>query len=364
MSKNYYDILGVEKGASDQEIKKAFRKKAHKFHPDKQTGDEAKFKEVNEAYQVLGDKEKRQQYDQYGRTFDQQGGFGGGGNWDDFMRAARGQGGGAQFDFGGIDLGDIFGSMFGGGGGGRGRGPMRGNDVQVDVELSLDDVLHGVEKEINITKRSACNVCTGSGAELGSKTHTCSECNGAGQVRRIQQTMLGAMQHVATCPTCNGAGQIPEKKCQQCDGTGVERRNETITVKIPAGIHDGGMIRVNGRGEYPGIGGVAGDLYVRIHIKDEKGFTRDGDDVRTEAHISIVEAVLGATIDIETLEGTKQLIIPAGTQSHQQFRLKELGFPSLHGRARGNQYINVIVDIPKKLNKKAKKIMEELGEEL
>jgi molecular chaperone DnaJ len=365
MSKDYYNILGVEKTASVDEIKKAFRKLAHKYHPDKPTGNEEKFKEVNEAYQVVGDETKRQQYDQYGATFDQQGGFGGGANWEDFMRAARGQGGSqGGANFGGIDLGDLFGDMFGfSSRGGRGR-QHRGQDIQVDVQIDFRDAVFGTEKEIKLTKHNACDVCSGSGAEPGAEIKTCEECNGQGQVRRVQQTILGAMQTVGACPSCGGAGKKASVNCKHCGGDGVVRSESTYNVKIPAGIDSGEAIRLTGKGEAIGVQGSPGDLYVRVHVKPESGYTRDGYDVYSEARISYPQAVMGDKIEIDTLEGKKKLVIPAGTESHQQFRLKGLGVTRLHGGGRGDQYVKVVVDVPKKVSRKAKKLLEEFEEEL
>lgn len=366
MPKDYYNILGIEKSASADEIKKAFRKLAHKYHPDKPAGDEAKFKEVNEAYQVLGDEQKRKQYDQFGATFDQQGGFGGGANWDDFMRAARGQGGfQGNANFGGVDLGDIFGEMFGfSARGGRGRGRQRGNDVQVDVEIDFRGAVFGTEKEIRLTKKNPCDVCSGSGAEPGAEVKTCDKCNGQGQVRRVQQTILGAMQTVGPCPSCGGAGKKASVNCKHCGGDGIVRNESHYKIKIPAGIDNGEAIRLSGKGEAAGPQGAPGDLYVRVHVKPEKGFSRDGYDLYSEARISYPQAVLGDKIEIDTLEGKKKLVIPSGTQSHQQFRLKGLGVTRLHGSGRGDQYVTVIVDVPKKVGRKAKKLLETLKETL
>mgnify|MGYP002623263015 CR=1 FL=1 len=253
MPKDYYASLGVEKTASQDEIKKAFRKKAHKYHPDKPSGDEEKFKEVNEAYQVLGDENKRKQYDQFGAGFEQQGGFGGGMNWNDFMNATRGQGG-FQGNFGGVDLGDIFGDMFGFGGGGRGRRQAKGRDVQVDIEISLHDAAFGIEKEISLTKNNACAVCSGTGAEPGSKLSTCSTCEGKGQVVKVQQTILGPMQSAQTCGDCKGSGQKPEKACKHCNGSGKEKSNTTLKANIQAGIHNGSYILQSEKVEYTGAG--------------------------------------------------------------------------------------------------------------
>jgi len=361
MEKDYYNILGIEKGASEEEIKKAFRKKAHKFHPDKKDGDEEKFKEVNEAYQVLSDSAKREQYDQYGSNFDQQGGFAGGMNWQDFMNATRGQGGGG-FN---VDFGDIFGDIFGGGGGrgGRGRRAQKGNDIQVDVEIGFREAVFGIEKEIRLTKNNDCSVCTGSGSEPGSSLKTCATCNGQGQVMRVQRTILGAMQTAATCADCSGRGEVSDKKCKHCGGVGMERNESNYTVKIPAGIDNGQSIRLSGKGESAGAGGVSGDLFVRVHVKNEEGFLRDGYDIYTEARITYPQAVLGDKISIETMDGEKKLVIPQGTQSHQQFRLKNLGVTNLQGHGRGSHYVKVIVDVPKKISRRMKKVLEDLNEE-
>ncbi|MBT3538703.1 molecular chaperone DnaJ [Candidatus Parcubacteria bacterium] len=367
MGKDYYKILGAEKNSSADELKKAFRKLAHKYHPDKKDGDEKKFKEINEAYQVLGDESKRKQYDQFGADFAQQGGFGGGMNWDDFMNATRGGGGGFQGGGfgGGIDLGDLFGDMFGfGGGRTRGRGQTRGNDVQIDVQLEFRESVFGVEREIKLTKNNACDICKGSGAEPGAKTKKCDDCNGQGQVRHVQQTMLGAIQQVVACSKCQGTGQVPEKMCKHCGGDGTVRSESNYKVEIPAGISEGESIRLSGKGENAGVGSVPGDLYVKIHVKPEKGYERRGDDIHTETTISYPQAVIGDKVEIETLEGNKKLVIPPGTGSHQKFKLKGLGVPRLHHHGRGDQYVKVIVDVPKKVNRKVKKLLDELGDEL
>lgn len=364
MGKDYYNILGVEKTASQDEIKKAFRKLAHKYHPDKQGGDETKFKEVNEAFQVVGNEEKRKQYDQFGSTFDQQGGFGGGAGWEDFMRAARGQGGGnVHFDFGGMDFGDIFGDMFGFGGGRRGRS-RRGNDVQVDVEISFEEAVFGVEKDIRLNKFNDCEICSGSGNEPGSEMKTCDQCQGQGQVRQVQQTILGAMQSVRPCQGCQGHGKIAEHPCKSCGGDGRVRSESHYKVKIPAGIHDGGTIRLSGKGESAGGGGQVGDLYVVVHVLQDKRFVRDGFDIHSEITVTYPQAVLGDEVKIETVEGKKTLVIPAGTQPEQKIRLKGLGVHHLNGSGRGHQYVTVHVDVPKKPGRKAKKIIQELVDEL
>ena len=300
MSKDYCNILGVEKGATEEEIKKAFRKKAHKLHPDKKDGNEAQFKEVNEAYQILGDETKRKKYDQFGSNFDQQGGFGGGAGWEDFMHANRGNGGqGGQsfnFQFGGeqVDLGDIFGSMFGFGNSNR---PRKGSDVQVDVEVTLKEAISGLEKDIHFF---------------------------------IQ--------------TKNG------------------REERKFSVNIPAGIDSGQSIRVSGKGQPSPNGGPNGDVYMLIHVKPDLRFARQGSDIFTELTINFVQAVLGETIEIETIDGRKKLIVPPGSTHGQQIRLKGEGMPKLHGRGKGDQYVKILIDIPKRPNRKMKNVLKELEE--
>lgn len=366
MSKDYYKILGVDKKASADEIKKAFRKLAHQYHPDKKGGDEAKFKEVNEAYQVLGDVERRKKFDQFGSDFEQQGGFGGGMSWDDFMRAARGgQGAAGGFNFGGMDFGDIFGDVFGFGSAQGGRGHQRrGQDVQVDVELSFKEAVFGTTKDIRLTKNNPCDVCGGGGAEPGSSLKTCDTCKGQGRVAQVQRTFLGAIQTVTTCQTCGGRGQMPEKRCKHCGGDGVVRSESKYTVKIPAGIDNGESIRLQGNGEAGGAGSAPGDLFVTVHVVEEKYFERDGTDVHTEVRISYPQAVLGDQVEIETLDGKKKVVIPEGTSSGQQIRLRGLGIPDLRGSGRGDQYVHVIVDVPKKVSRSARKLLEELKKEL
>lgn len=363
-SKDYYNILGVDKSASAEELKKAFRKLAHKYHPDKQGGDEAKFKEVNEAFQVLGDETKRKQYDQFGADFNQQGGFGGGMSWDDFMRATRGQGG-AQGGFnGGFDFGDIFGDIFGMGGNSGSQRQRRGNDIQVDIELEFKEAAFGIEREIKLTKNNACDVCTGSGAEPSSELKTCDECKGSGQVRRVQQTILGAMQSVVTCGRCKGIGKIPEKKCKHCGGDGIIRGESIYTVKIPAGISEGEAVRLGGKGESGGAGVTPGDLYIRVHVREHKGWERDEYDIHSEITINYPQAVLGDTVPVETLDGEKKIAVPDGVQAGQVIRLKGLGIPRLHGTGRGEHYVHVRLDVPKKVSKKARKLIEDLKSEL
>jgi len=360
MAKDYYEILGVSKGASQDEIKKAFRQKAHEHHPDKAGGNEAKFKEANEAYQVLGNAEKRRQYDQYGATFDQQGGFGGGMNWEDFMRQARGSGGG--FDFGG-DLGDIFGDLFGFGGGARRGRSGRGRDIEIDITAPFRDAVFGGEKEIELYKNIKCEACHGSGSEPGSKIVNCASCKGSGQVRRVQHTVFGAFQSVATCPDCGGEGKKPEKLCGKCSGGGFVKASKRIRINIPSGISDAQVLKMSGEGEAGERGAAAGDLYIKVRVKPDSKFERDGDDILTTEHISFSQAALGDKIEVETLDGPVRLKIPDGTQTGKIFKLSDKGVPHLNHRGRGDHLVEIVVKTPAKLSRRAKQLLEELREE-
>jgi len=367
MSKDYYKILGVDKNASNDEIRKAFQKMAHQYHPDKQGGDEVKFKEANEAYQILGNEQKRKQYDQFGSDFEQQGGFGGGAGWEDFMRAARGQGGGDfSFNFGGADFGDLFGDMFGFGGGSRrsGNRKARGRDIEVDIELDFKEAAFGIEKEVSLRKKSTCDVCDGSGAEPGSKMEKCMTCGGNGQVVQNQRTIFGTIQQVATCPNCNGVGQKPSAKCKHCGGDGVVTKNNSFQVKIPAGINDGESIRLTGYGEAAANNGMSGDLYVRIHLRKNKYFSRDGHDVLTECEINFPQAVMGDKVEIETLDGMEKILIPEGIESGQMIRLKGKGIPYLRQKGRGDHFIKIKIKVPKHVGRDLRKKLEELKTEL
>ncbi|MBU0732433.1 molecular chaperone DnaJ [Patescibacteria group bacterium] len=376
MGKDYYEILGVAKDAPQEDIKKAFRKAAHKYHPDKETGDEEKFKEINEAYQVLGNEEKRKQFDQFGSTFDQQGGFGGGMNWDDFMNYAR-QGGGQQGGFGGAqgfsggqvdmgDLGDIFSEIFSGFGfGGRSRrkaGVAHGNDIQVTVELPFKDAVFGTEQEMELYKTIKCPHCHGNKAEPGTPIKDCQECSGRGVVEKQSQTILGVMRSQAVCPACQGEGKIPEKKCSKCNGEGNIKDNVKVKVKIPAGIDNDQAIRLTGQGEAGSGGGQAGDLYVNVIVKPDPNFERQDFDVLTKAEISFPAATMGTKIEVKTLDGQGELKIPAGTQSGKIFKLKNKGIPKLHSSGRGDQLVEVIVKTPTKLSRKQKKLLMEFDE--
>jgi molecular chaperone DnaJ len=359
MSKDYYKILGVEKNASPEEIKKAFKKLALQHHPDRPGGNEAKFKEANEAYQVLGDKDKRARYDQFGSDFDQQGGFGGA-SWEDVMNQFR-HGGGGQFS--GADFGDIFGDIFGGFGGG-GRTQNQGRDIQVDVETDFKQAAFGFEKELNLRKQAVCDVCNGNGAEPGSKLETCPTCKGKGQVVQMQRTFLGSVQTVAPCNTCHGRGQKAAKGCKHCGGSGVTPKNTSLKVKIPAGIDDGQAIKISGQGEAAAFGGRSGDLFVRVHVHPHKGWERDGFDVYSLAEINFADAVLGGQTMVETLDGQVELKIPEGTEAGALIRLRGKGITQLGRTNRGDHLVRIKIRIPKKINKDLKKKLDELRGEL
>lgn len=354
MAKDYYKILGIERNASDEEIKKAFRVLAHKHHPDKEGGDEAKFKEINEAYQVLGNPQKKAQYDQFGQTFDQGGGPGGfgGGGFGGFQ--------GANFDMG--DLGEMFGDMFGFGGG-RGRRQARGGDIEVNLTVTFAEAAFGVEKTIELYKPVACADCSGTGIPPGAKMHPCKACNGQGRVRQVQRTILGSFEAVTTCATCRGTGNVPEKECKTCSGAGVKREKAAIKVKIPAGIDHGETIRVQGQGEAAGHGVPPGDLYLHIRIQTDPRFERDGFDVYSNLDIGFAEAALGTERKVETLDGEITVKVPSGVQSGEEIRLKGRGVTHLRDAARGDHYVRVTVRTPKHLSRKAKQLLEELKDE-
>lgn len=361
MSKrDYYEVLGVSKDASADEIKKAFRKLAVKHHPDKEGGDETKFKEANEAYEVLKDSQKRQRYDQFGHA-GVGGASGGGGNPFGGGFEGFGNGQGFEFNFGGDGgLGDIFGQFFGGGAGGQQRGPRRGRDVETVVNLSFDDAVFGVEKDLKLTFDAECEHCKGDGAEPGHSLKTCDTCKGAGQTVRVVNTMFGAIQQAAVCPTCKGKGKVPEKACTVCKGAGVTRKEQSIKVKIPAGIDDGATLRLRERGEAIG-GGERGDLYVQIRVKAHKKFTREGDLILSEEHISMIDAALGTEIEVETVDGTVTMKVPAGTQSGTDFKLSNHGVPHLRSDTRGAHIVQIVVDTPTKLSKKQRELLEQFS---
>ncbi len=363
MATDYYSILGVNKSASADEIKKAFRQKAHQFHPDKKGGDEKKFKELNEAYQVLSNPQKRRQYDQFGSTFEQaqrQGGFGGGQNYGGF----NSQGFNVNMD----DLGDIFGGLgdiFGFGGGSRKRrGPVGGQDIHTSMTIDFREAAFGIEKIIELDKIVACDKCGGSGVEPGAKIETCPECKGSGQVRRMQQTILGAFQSIATCPRCGGEGRTASQNCTKCSGQGRVRSSERIKIKIPAGINEGESIRLSGKGEAGVKGGQAGDLFITFRVKPDPEFSREGDDLRTTIYIPFSTAALGGKVEVKTLDGSFiKLKIPDGTESGKVFKIKNQGVAHLRSRGQGDLLVEVKVKIPSRISRKSRKIIEQLAEE-
>jgi molecular chaperone DnaJ len=356
MSKrDYYEILGVSKSASADEIKKAFRKAAVQHHPDKEGGDEAKFKEINEAYEVLKDQQKRQRYDQFGHAgVGGNGGGNGGGNPFEGFGGFGGQN--VNFDFGDGGLGDIFGQFFGGGGQQQ-RGPKRGRDVETSLTLTFEQAIFGVEEEISLDMDDECEHCHGTTVEPGHSMKTCPTCKGAGQQTRVMNTIFGQIQQAVTCETCKGTGKIPEKVCTVCRGKGTQRRKQSVTIKIPAGIDDGSTIRLKERGEAVG-GGARGDLYVHIRVKAHKKFTREGDIILSEEHIDMIDAALGTEINVETVDGDVRMKVPAGTQSGTDFKLSSHGVPHMRGTSRGAHIVSIIVDTPTKLSKKQKELLE------
>jgi molecular chaperone DnaJ len=359
---DYYELLGVAKNVSEEELKKAYRKKAVQFHPDKNPGNkqaEESFKKVSEAYEALKDPQKRAAYDRYGHAAFQQGGGGprpggAGGFHDpfDIFREVFGQG-----QAGGGGGGGIFEEFFGGGQSGNGGGPGRGSDLRYDLEISLEEAAHGAEKEISFRKLCECGHCHGSGAEPGSKRTTCPTCRGAGQVT----TSRGFFHVRQACPSCHGSGHKFEKVCSKCSGEGRVNETAKINVKIPAGVDTGNKLRSSGNGEAGAGGGEAGDLYIVIHIKEHDVFERQGDDLFCEIPIKFTLATLGGTIHVPTLQGKAALKIPSGTQSNTTFRLKGRGMPHLRGGAHGDQLIRVQVEVPTHLTSEQKKMLEEFS---
>lgn len=354
--RDYYEVLGVKKDASADEIKKAFRKAAVKYHPDKEGGDETKFKEINEAYEVLKDEKKRQRYDQFGHAGVGGAASGGSNPFEGF----QGNGQNIHFDFGGGgfgDLGDIFSSFFGGS---QRTQPSqnRGRDVETSVNLTFKEAIFGTEKTISLNLDVQCDHCKGDGAEPGFGTKTCPTCQGSGQEVRVINSLFGPIQQAQTCHTCHGRGKVPEKACVVCDGRGVRRDKQNIKVKIPAGVDEGSAIRLSGRGEAM-ADGTPGDLYVAIHVAPHKKFTREGDLILSEEVISMIDAALGTELEVETIDGELTMKIPAGTQSGTDFRLSGHGVPHLRGNGRGAQIITVKVETPTKLTRKQRELLEQ-----
>ena len=359
--RDYYEVLGVSKGASDDEIKRAYRKLAKKYHPDMNPGDkeaEAKFKEVNEAYSILSDSEKRARYDQFGHA------------GVDPNYGAGGPGGGfGGFDMGDIDLGDIFGSFFGGGFGGFGgsassrrNGPQKGESLRASLTISFEEAAFGCEKEINLNRTEECEACHGSGAEPGTTAETCPDCRGTGVVRVQQRTGGFAFSSTAPCSRCRGTGKIIHTPCKACGGSGSVKKTKRVTVSIPAGIDDGQAISLRGQGNAGKNGGPAGDLIVAVHVKPHPQFHRDGTTVLYEQPVTFYQAVMGAELEIPTIDGKVKYNLPAGTQTGTTFRLRGKGIPELRGRGRGDQYVTVRVQVPTSLNGEQKEALRAFAE--
>lgn len=352
MSTDYYSVLGVARDASPEEIKKAYRKLARKYHPDVSSEPEAedRFKEVNAAYEVLSDSEKRAMYDRYG------------------TEGPPGLGG---FDFGGMrDPFDIFAEVFGnfGGFGGFGRtgraGPRRGNDLRTSLDISFQEAAFGADKEVEVRRQELCPVCDGSGAEPGTSPETCPECNGSGQTRQVQHTLLGSFVNISTCPRCQGQGTVVKTPCHECRGSGRTYATRHIQVSIPAGVDDGVTIRVSGQGEPGEHNGPPGNLYITLNVKPHEYFKRRGNDIILELRINVAQAALGDTVTVPTLDGDRQITIPAGTQSGAIFRLRGLGVPQLRGSGRGDELVVTQVAVPKHLTEEQRELFQELGSTL
>jgi len=360
MSKrDYYEVLGVSKDASADELKKAFRRAAIEHHPDK-GGDEAKFKEINEAYEVLKDSAKRQRYDQFGHAG--VGGAGGGGNpYEGFSGGFGGQGQNINFDFGDLGLGDIFGSFFGGGGR-QSAQQSRGMDVETSVEITFEQAVFGTEVDLSLNLDDDCEHCKGTTVEPGYELKTCDECKGAGQVTRVMRTVFGNIQQATVCPKCSGRGKIPEKVCSVCHGKGTQKKTQNVGLKIPAGVDDGATIRLRERGQAI-ANGPKGDLYVNLRVKPHKKFTREGDLILSEENVSMVDAALGTEIEVDTVDGPVVMKIPAGTQSGTDFKLSGHGVYHLKKDSRGAHIVTINVQTPTKLSKAQKDLLEQLRNE-
>ncbi len=368
--KDYYQILGVDRNASTEEIKKAYRKLAHKYHPDK-GGDEKKFKEIAEAYQVLSNKEKRAQYDKFGRVFEGGQGFGGfnqgfggfGKDFGGFDFGNFGRGGKEGFGFG-LGIEDLIDEFFGLGRKSRKRDVNQGEDIELQIEIDLKDTLQNLKKKVTISKKVVCPRCHGSGGEPGTRVKECFACRGKGEVQQIRKTFLGTVTRYVICPECKGEGKIPEKLCNVCQGEGRIDGKEQIEINIPPGMDSGQTIKISGRGEAGRRGKKAGDLYVRVFVRPHSLFKRKGDDLYISLPISLSQASLGDEIEVPTLEGKRLLMkVPAGTESGRTFRISGKGIPHFSGWGKGDLYVKLEIKLPKKLTKKQKELLEKLKEE-
>lgn len=356
MSKDFYSVLGLSRDASESDIKKAYRQMSKKWHPDKHKGDkdaEQKFKEINEAYEVLGNAKRKQQYDQFGTTGGP-GGPGGGFGGFDFSGFQQG-------DFNGF--GDIFESFFGGGAGGRRRKPdNRGADLQVRLTITFAESVSGVQKEIALDKEAACETCSGTGATPGTDMKQCDQCGGTGQVTHTANSLFGTIQQTVVCDQCAGAGQKPEKPCGTCGGHGRHHQKTQVTIEVPAGIDDGQTLRITGQGAAGKQGAVAGDLFVIVQVQQDRRFVREGDDIRSTIEVPMMDAVLGAEVEVETVDGSTTMKVPAGLQPGQVMRLKNMGMPVVNTSRRGDHFVTVQVVIPRKLSRDQKRLAEEWRE--
>ena len=356
--RDYYEILGISKGADEKEIKQAFRKLAKQYHPDLNPDNkeaEAKFKEVNEAYEVLSDPDKKTKYDQFGHAaFDQNQGFGQGAGFNDF----------------GDIFGDIFGDFFGGGAAGFGgqraqrTGPKAGSDLKIKIDITFEEAAFGTKKDIKINRIEKCHVCDGSGAKKGTSKKTCRACDGAGSIKTVQRTPFGQFASTRTCSECNGTGEVVEQPCEACHGSGKEKKSRKLSINIPAGVDSGSVIPLRGEGNHGERGGPAGDLYVYLNVMEHEIFERDGNDIWCEIPITFAKVALGGSIEVPTLEGKVKYEVPEGTQTGTVFRLKNKGIKNIRGSGKGDQYVRVKVSVPKKLTDKQKNILKEFADEM
>ncbi|MBI4180502.1 MAG: molecular chaperone DnaJ [Chloroflexi bacterium] len=343
--RDYYEVLGIDRDATDEKIKGAFRKLAFEHHPDRNRNDgaEEKFKELNEAYEVLSDPDKRAAYDRFGH----------GGNGGPFGQGFEG------VDFGGF--GDIFDAFFGGATTAASQAPQRGADLRHRMKITFEEAAFGVDKEINILRTEHCSLCQGTGCRRGSQPSRCPGCNGSGQVRKVQQSIFGRFTNITTCPQCHGEGMIITEPCPQCRGSGKEKHQRGILVKIPSGVEDSSRVRLTGEGDVGARGGPTGNLYINLEVKPHKFFRRDGNDILYELPINFVQVALGTEVKVPTLDGDVKLKIPAGSQTGKVFRLKNKGISHLNGGGRGDQLVTLLVVTPESLNKKQRQLFEELG---
>ncbi|MEI7690518.1 MAG: molecular chaperone DnaJ [bacterium] len=363
--RDYYEALGVSKNATNDELKKAYRKLALKYHPDKggSKEDETKFKEINEAYSVLSDGEKRKAYDQFGHSGPYGSGASNGGFNQQYQQYGGFNGQNVNIDFGDLGgFGDIFETFFGGGKAGSKR-KKRGADIEAEIRLDFSEAVFGVEKDFKLLKMNQCDRCKGEGSDPGTSQKTCPTCHGNGQVSTQARTVFGTFAQTAVCPECQGVGKVPEKKCSKCDGKGRIKEQVSVKVKIPAGIDNGQSIRLDGKGEAAEKGGTPGDLYLHVRVNTDKRFERNGFNILSEAEITFPQAALGTTVEVETIDGNVKLKIPAGTQSGRMFKLSERGVPRINSRNRGDHLVTVIVKTPTSLSRKQKKLLEEFDED-